>query len=270
MVLYFLIASYLQDIIPCYLCAPCALYFFINMTPLLALVAFVYGLVLLIKCIICKDWVLKKFAANIAAILLAFLILFSFIYAAYIKTHELALRATCSSFLNSLSKCIFEYANENNGYFPDCNQWCDLLIMYADAGTRIMRCEGSDAKVGESSYAMNINLKGKKLSKVEPDTVILFETNYGKDPNGRDVTVSYRYSYKVLKEKGEDISFFGEKPEKQKVYRNRWNQAGGVEMISAQNHRGEGANILLADGSTIWVFKEDFNNLNWGNEANIE
>ncbi len=122
----------------------------------------------------------------------------------------------------------------------------------------------SDAEVGESSYAMNINLNGKKLKDVDPNTVVLFDTNYGKDPNGRDVTVSSHYSYKILKEKGEDVSIFGKNPEKRKVYKKRWNQAGGPEMLTAENHKGDGANILFADGSVRWIPKEDFNNLNWG------
>lgn len=117
---------------------------------------------------------------------------------------------------------------------------------------------------------MNINLKGKKLNQLDPNTVVLFETIYGKNKNGRNATVSSRHSCKVLKEKGEDVSFSGENPEKQKVYQKRWNQVGGPEILSAENHGGEGANILFADGSARWIEKEDFNNLNWGTKTNIE
>lgn len=244
--------------------------FLINIYVLLSIVAVVYGLVLLIKDTICRNYRIKNYAANIAAIFLSIIIFYTLFFSAYRRKQDIAAMANCNESLNDIRINIYKYTYNNNGYFPDCNQWCDLLIIFADASPGMFKCYNSDAVIGESSYAMNINLKGKKLSQIDPNTVIVFETNYGKGPNGRNVTVSTRYSYKVLKERSEDVNFFGEKPGKMKVYKNRWNQAGGQEMLSAENHKGGGANILFADGSGGFIKKVDFNNLNWGTETNIK
>lgn len=42
-----------------------------------------------------------------------------------------------------------------------------------------------------------------------------------------------------------------------------WNQAGGPEILSTKNHRGEGCNILFNDGHVEFVKTEDLNNLKW-------
>jgi len=249
-----------------------AWFLFIVMSFLLAIVAFIYSIFLLVKYISQKNRFMKNYIANILAILLAGFVLHGFIneVVLYRILNESVSKQRCGTHLSGLGKSIMIYSNDNEYLYPDTNSWCDLLILFADDTPRIFICDQSDAIVGESSYAMNINLKGKKLSQLEPNTVVLFETIYGKDPNGRNVTVSTRYSYKVLKDEGGDVYFFGENPEKQKVYKNRWNQAGGPEMLSAENHKDEGAHILFADACVRYILKKDFNNLNWGNEADIE
>jgi len=241
---------------------------------LLAIVTFIYGVVVLIKNIIKKSGNFQKYFFNISAILIAMILLWRvFVFANAVRTLPPKPIDVCNLNLTSLGKAILMYANDNDGYYSDCNQWCDLMIIYADTSPKELICYASDAEIGESSFAMNINLNGKKPSQIEPNTVVLFDTIYGKDPNGRNVTVSSRYSYKIMKERGENVGYFGENPEERKVYKNRWNQAGGPEMLSAENHKGEGANILFADGSVRYMEKEDFNNLSWGQETtepNIE
>ena len=43
-----------------------------------------------------------------------------------------------------------------------------------------------------------------------------------------------------------------------------WNQYGGKELLSPDNHKGNGANILFNDGHAEFIYKEDFGKLNWG------
>ncbi|MCK5600515.1 DUF4190 domain-containing protein [Candidatus Pacearchaeota archaeon] len=43
-----------------------------------------------------------------------------------------------------------------------------------------------------------------------------------------------------------------------------WNLSGGAELLTADNHCGEGANILFADGHVEFVKSERFGSLNWG------
>jgi prepilin-type processing-associated H-X9-DG protein len=42
-----------------------------------------------------------------------------------------------------------------------------------------------------------------------------------------------------------------------------WNQCGGPEILSTDNHRGEGCNVLFNDGHVEFVKIKDINNLKW-------
>jgi len=163
----------------------------------------------------------------------------------------------CGSHLKGLGSAIQLYATEQKGMFPENDKWCDQIVLYADASPRQLICPCSDTVLGESSYAINKNIAGKKSTEITGDTVLLFETDYGKSKTGRTGTISSRHFYQEM---------FGEKPEKQKVYTDRWNQSGGPEILTAEHHKGSGANFLFADGHVRFIPKEDFNKLNWGDK----
>lgn len=46
-----------------------------------------------------------------------------------------------------------------------------------------------------------------------------------------------------------------------------WNQSGGPELLSMDNHGGEGCNVLFNDLHVEFVKKEEFGKLNWGTAA---
>ena len=48
-----------------------------------------------------------------------------------------------------------------------------------------------------------------------------------------------------------------------------WNQVGGPDILTTENHRGEGCNIVFADGHTEFVRTEDIDSLKWTVENNI-
>jgi prepilin-type processing-associated H-X9-DG protein len=45
-----------------------------------------------------------------------------------------------------------------------------------------------------------------------------------------------------------------------------WNQSGGPELLSIENHRGRGCNVLFNDGHVKFVKSEDIDNLKWTKE----
>ncbi len=45
-----------------------------------------------------------------------------------------------------------------------------------------------------------------------------------------------------------------------------WNQVGGPEILTIENHNGEGCNVLFADGYVEFVKKKDVNNIKWTTE----
>jgi prepilin-type processing-associated H-X9-DG protein len=42
-----------------------------------------------------------------------------------------------------------------------------------------------------------------------------------------------------------------------------WNQCGGPEILSLENHRGEGCNIMFVDCHVEWITKDDLDKLRW-------
>jgi prepilin-type processing-associated H-X9-DG protein len=42
-----------------------------------------------------------------------------------------------------------------------------------------------------------------------------------------------------------------------------WNQSGGPELLTTENHQGEGCNIMFNDGHVYFIQAKDINNLRW-------
>jgi prepilin-type processing-associated H-X9-DG protein len=42
-----------------------------------------------------------------------------------------------------------------------------------------------------------------------------------------------------------------------------WNQSGGPELLTTDNHKGDGCNVLFVDGHVDFVKTEDLNKLRW-------
>lgn len=45
-----------------------------------------------------------------------------------------------------------------------------------------------------------------------------------------------------------------------------WNQFGGPEILTTENHKGKGCNILFNSGHVKFVLPEQLGELNWGNK----
>lgn len=159
----------------------------------------------------------------------------------------------CGTKLKGLGIAMHIYAgNDEHGRItPD--KWCDLLIEGRYRRAKGFVCPSSGAIRGESSYAMNINIAGKTLVAIRPDIVLLFETNFGTDPNGRQTLLKDRRCFPSLR--------YGD-PET-RVYKLRWNQVGGPEILTTENHKGKGCNVLFTDGSAKFVKTKNLGNLKW-------
>jgi hypothetical protein len=171
----------------------------------------------------------------------------------------------CLYNMGILGKAIYMYTNDYDGQYPNADNWCDLLIMNYKVRLDYLVCRGSDAKIGESSYAFNKSVVGKKSSEIPQDTVLLFETNFGKDPLGRDGTLGDRDWYKSLSSLS-DRSDLKKHKHSEKVYKLRWNQSGGPELLTTDNHKGEGCNVLFNDMHAEFVKAERLGELKWATE----
>ena len=162
----------------------------------------------------------------------------------------------CGSGMRGLGIALHIYASDNDDRFPPAEDWCDRLTEECDIYGRSFTCIGSDAERGESSYALNKAVAGRKMSEIPVDTVVLFETDLGNSDAGRDMPYSERRFAKTLGMES-----------KHKVHKDRWNQSGGPEILYLGNHDGEGCNIVFADGQVRFVTLYEMAGLRWDVEG---
>lgn len=158
-----------------------------------------------------------------------------------------------------LGKAMNMYAGENDGQYPTADKWCDLLVAGDYVAFRRpdpFACRRSGAIEVESSFALNVNVAGRKPSEIGPDVVLLFETDFGVNPLGRQGRVKDRqfpdWLFSVLRLDREA-----------RVYKLRWNQVGGPEILTTEYHDGEGCMVLFNNGRVDYVRTEQLGMLKW-------
>lgn len=187
-----------------------------------AILAIIFGIVALVKIDKSKGQLKGKGLAITGIALPAALIplialLMAILMPALARVRYIAQRTICAKNMQQLGIAMQIYADENEGKYPTCNQWCDL-IKYYSVDDKVLCCP--TIKEGRCSYAMNKNIQ--KLGIESPhNMVLLFETYPG------------------------------------------WNQNGGPEILSIENHRREGCNILYNNGSVEFIITEDLDDLIW-------
>ncbi len=170
----------------------------------------------------------------------------------------------CNSNMRVLSSDITTYAENHNDSLPEPSKWCDLLITDTNASPKQFICRSSDAKYGESSYALNKNVISMKFSEIPKDMVLLFEAKYDNRKSQRDFPLKSRLFTSHLSER--DI----QKHQSDYVYQFRWNQVGGPELLAVNNHESQGCNILFADGSIEFVQLSKLPELKWKIEGKAD
>lgn len=164
-------------------------------------------------------------------------------------------RKLCGMNMGLLGRNLESYAKDHEGRLPALSNWCDELVTEAHTHLNHLCCKMSGAVDGESSYAMNKSAAGMKLSDLPGDVVLLFETNLGRTESGRDKSVRERGFYQN--------SEWIEPEGNETVYRNRWNQSGGREILTTEHHNNVGCNILFAGGHRKFVPAADIDQLRW-------
>ncbi len=157
--------------------------------------------------------------ASIVLVLQIIVILLAILMPALAQTRSMASKIMCATNLSGLGKAMVVYVNDFDEKYPTPDEWCDLLVHYADVGEDQFVCPGGkkNSDMGRGHYAIN----PKATPQSPPDMVLLFETTGG------------------------------------------WNQSGGSELLSTENHHGDGANIVFCDFHVKFVKKEGFDNLRW-------
>jgi len=87
----------------------------------------------------------------------------------------------CVNNVKQLGLAARLYASEHNDSLPSITTWCDDLQKYVKA-PNIFQCPVESSR--RCSYAINARLDGKKLSEVNPQTVLFFESDAGWNGSG--------------------------------------------------------------------------------------
>jgi hypothetical protein len=84
---------------------------------------------------------------------------------------------------HQLARAVRLYADNNANHFPPAATWCDAIKDTVGSNTNIFLCPAASPG-SRCDYAFNAALGGMDDSKVNPQTVLLFEADSGWDANG--------------------------------------------------------------------------------------
>lgn len=144
-----------------------------------------------------------------------------------------ALRMVCGTHMSALGNAMTSFADKNGGAYPDPNKWCDQLLEKELAATRHFLCVPR----------YTLKYLGLNYSKPKPELgKCHFAMNAKCRPDSSPDTV-------LLFE-----STLG------------WNKHGGPELLTLDNHNGNGCHIAFNDGHV--AFERHPIELNWGIPAN--
>jgi prepilin-type processing-associated H-X9-DG protein len=96
--------------------------------------------------------------------------------------HDKAREINCMNNEKQLALAVKMYSDDNNGQFPPAATWCDAITRYT-VGSGIFKCPAADP-ASRCDYAFNSKLGGMDMSKVNPQTVMIFESDAGWNASG--------------------------------------------------------------------------------------
>jgi prepilin-type processing-associated H-X9-DG protein len=150
------------------------------------------------------------------------------------RARSLGQRAVCMSNLKQLGVAAIMYADNNKRQYPPADKWCDLLEPYYKNNSNVLICPATiKSKWGYSKtniYTIDPNAK--------------HQCSYAINPNAK----------RNCRFPATTVLFFESNP--------GWNQSGGAELLTTQNHNG-GCNVLFCDGHVDFVRAEKINDLRW-------
>ncbi len=97
------------------------------------------------------------------------------------KAKSKAQRINCVNNLKQLALGVRLYSQDSKEHFPSGDKWCDAIASYVARPTVFHCPAGGTARC---TYAFNARLSGMDESKINPNTVLLFEIEDGWNVSG--------------------------------------------------------------------------------------
>ena len=98
--------------------------------------------------------------------------------------------------LKELGATMLRYAEDNQGYLPEADNWCDVLLAYNPEISRETFKDPQNREQGfrECNIAFNRNLSGIRVNEISANTILLFEADGDWNLNGVQELLRTRYS----------------------------------------------------------------------------
>lgn len=163
---------------------------------LTALFGLIFGIISLIKIKDNKDTLKGGGLALAGIIVSAVFLLMIPIFAAMLlpalsAAKERAQTINCVSNEKQLALAVRIYEGDHTNQLPPSATWCDAIK--TDVGSeRPFKCPAADP-ASQCDYAFNAALGGMDESKVDPSTVMIFESNGGWNANGGPELMVFRH-----------------------------------------------------------------------------
>jgi hypothetical protein len=151
-----------------------------------ALIGLILGIVAIVK-VENSSGKLKGFGLALAGIIVSGVFLFLIptamlllpaLAAAKIKAQKI----NCVNNEKQLALAVKIYSSDNGNHFPPALTWCDAVKTFAGS-ERLFKCSGANPQ-SRCDYAFNAKLDGMDASKINPQTVMIFESDGGWNANG--------------------------------------------------------------------------------------
>jgi hypothetical protein len=120
------------------------------------------------------------------------------IHPALNKAMHLHNRITCVLNIRDIELMLSMYANDNEGYLPDKENWCDLILPYKgelEGKNNIFKCPNDPlgpSSYAPCSYALNSAVSGRKFEDLPDNMVIVFESQSGWNLSGGKELINFR------------------------------------------------------------------------------
>ena len=118
-----------------------------------------------------------KLSATFIFLVVAGILLGTIIAYFSINTSRALKRKACRARTSSMGYFASKYVNDHGGYLPPADKWADIISSEYNLDPSLFVCPS--AKGDKCTYAININVAGKKLSEIPKDTVLFFEIESG-------------------------------------------------------------------------------------------
>ena len=135
----------------------------------------------------------------------------------------------CNLNLEKLGEAILIYSKDNIGEYPDPDKWCNLISKYGQLKRDDFICPEVKFRWSRQFLPLPIPINRKCYYAMNPNC----------EPDSPQNTVL------LFETKG------------------GWNKYGGIEILSTQNHSGDGCNILFNGGYVQFVSKKNLRELKW-------